>query len=65
MINNSHENQELFPVIAILSPQITYHVDFEKRDGCDVVARERHESQMSKWGDLLVKAKQLKIFPLF
>ena len=42
-----------------------YHVDFEKRGGCGVVARERHKSHMSQWGKLLAKAKQLKIFPLF
>ena len=29
------------------------------------MARERHESHMSQQGELLAKAKQLKIFPLF
>ena len=42
-----------------------YHVDFEKRKGCGVVARERYESHLSQLGELLAKAKQLKIFPLF
>ena len=37
-----------------------YHVDLEKRGGCGVVARERHESH--KKGEML--AKQLKISPL-
>ena len=43
---------------------IIYQVDLEKWEGCGVVARERHESHMSQ-GELLAKAKQLKIFPLF
>ena len=42
---------------------IIYHVDLEKRGGCCVVARERHESHMSQQAELLAKAKQLKIFP--
>ena len=41
-----------------------YHVDFEKRGGCGMVARERHESHMSQRGELLAKPEQLKIFPL-
>ena len=40
-----------------------YHEDLEKREGC--VARERHESHISLWGELLAKEKQLKIFPFF
>ena len=44
---------------------IFYYVDLEKRGGCVVVAREWHESRVSQWGELLAKAKQLKIFPLF
>ena len=47
-MNNFHENQELFLVIAILSPQITYRVDFEKQGVRDVVARERHETHLSQ-----------------
>ena len=44
---------------------LAYDVDFEKREGSGVVARERYECHMSQYGDLLAKAKQLKIFPLF
>ena len=42
-----------------------YHLNFEKRGGCGVVARERQESRMSQLGEPLAKAKQLKISPLF
>ena len=38
---------------------ILYHVDLEKRGGCG------WEEPQSQKGELLAKAKQLKIFPLF
>ena len=44
---------------------LTYHGDLEKRGGCGVVARERHESHVLQWPKLLAKDKQLKILPLF
>ena len=42
-----------------------YYEDLEKRGGCGVVARERHERHMPQKGEPLAKEKQLKISPLF
>ena len=39
-----------------------YHEDLEKRGGCGLVARERHESHMSRLGEPLAKAKNLPAF---
>ena len=35
-------------VVRILHEDLTYLVDFEKRGGCGVMARERHENHMSQ-----------------
>ena len=47
------------------SKLFSINVEFQKRGECGVIAREGHESHMSQKDELLAKAKQLKIFPLF
>ena len=42
------ENVDLSRVGAIKIEFFIYHKDFEKREGCLVVARDKHESHMSQ-----------------
>ena len=43
---------------------LLYHVDFEKRGGCCVVARERHEPQVTI-GRTVSKSETTKNIPVF